>query len=321
MKDWIGLWFKIQAERGHPDLVPFYFLRLPERKVEVLTYPHRERDGVAAMKYALAQLGMSPVEPQSRAMNKPPLILRPLLALRGLQGNATRVRPKWLIFHPEKKAKGTHLCFLLLDRPAVEALNEFLQNRKISLSAYLLSKATFAVSSLFEGEPAGSWLLPVNMRSAFPERAGNCVSYVSLSVPATPEGIQAGIKESLVSYEHWSNWWIYHIGKILGYRGMRRLSARSAKTVFWIGSFTDLGDWAGVPLNDGVFAIAAPGTPNNPVGVGTIGWEGRRSISLRLHPSITEEGERVAARCLGRLKEDLVADLGESALGIELVIL
>jgi hypothetical protein len=163
------------------------------------------------------------------------------------------------------------------------------------------------------------------MRPAFPHRelSGNCVSYIRIRAGIDAPAIHRRIKGAIQAYEHWSNWWVYHIGKVVGYRGMQWLSRRSSERTFWLGSFTDLGDWTPLesPATGGyrasVWAITAPGTPNNPVSCATIAWFGQRSISLRIHPAISRNCPESARAVLGRLAEELRREIGIQAELIE----
>lgn len=314
-KDWIGLWFEIQAERGHSDEVPFFLARLPERKFEDFSFRHREQDGVAAMTRGLRALGLEPRR-ASRAVPRPPLLSVPKLLWRGLAGNNAGGRPNWRNFRPGIKEKPKLFSFLVLREEGEAALTGFLAKNRLSLTAYLLSRLSLAMEpELLDGPVSGSWLLPVDMRAAFPDRplSGNCVSYVKVPAGFPAEEIHQQIKRALGSFEHWSNWWVYHIGKVVGLSGMRKLSLRSSQRTFWLGSFTDLGNWTPAdspgPLRESVWAIAAPGTPNNPVGCGTIAWFGKRSISLRIHPSVSENSN-TSAQILQRLARMIAEETG-----------
>lgn len=318
-KDWIGLWFEIQAERGHGDEVPFFLAQLDGSKFQDFSFRHREKDGVAALTEAFSQLGLRLNRPR-KEMRRPPLVAVPRLLWRGLTGNSAGGKPNWRSLLSEVTKKPRLFAFLVLREKEERALAAYLERYRISLSAYLLSRLSLAMEpELLDGPVTGSWLLPVDMRPAFPERplSGNCVSFVK--VPAGPDAaeIHRQVKRALGKFEHWSNWWIYHIGRVVGLRGMRRLSRRSAERTFWLGSFTDLGDWtpAASPesqnFRDSVWAIAAPGTPNNPVGCGTIAWFGKRSISLRIHPSLNDD-PAISSVILRRLAKMIAADTGAS---------
>lgn len=319
MTDWVGLWFRIQAERGHSDEVPFFRLNLSRGEFTDLSFPHRERDGVAAMERALAEIGERPGR-VSRPVPRPPWWRVPVLLWRGLSGSGPKTRPSWRMLNEEARAKPATFAFLVLNPVASRALSSRARGEKISVSAFLLERITAVVEeALCEGRVGGVWLLPVDMRGAFPaeERPGNCVSYVAAVSDGAAAEIDRALKTALARFDHWANWWIYQVGRVVGYRGMQRISRRAAARSFWIGSFTDLGDCT--PVNgpgiwaDCVWAIAAPGTPNNPVGCASIEWAGRRTISLRVHSAVSAEPERVARDALGKLAGILARELGCAA--------
>lgn len=317
-KDWVGLWFVIQAERGHSDEVPFFLAHLREKRFENLSFRHRDKDGVAAMAAALGSRGLQATKKNIRPLPRPPVArLLPLL-WRGLAGNNAGGKPNWSHFRPEAKEKFPGFSFLVLGPEAENALGLFLAKNKISLTAYLLSRLSEAMApELLSGPLSGSWLLPVDMRSAFPGRplTGNCVSYIKVAASLDASFVHREIKRALTAFEHWSNWWVYHIGKVVGLNGMRKLSLRSSLRTFWLGSFTDLGDWtpsnspAADAFRETAWAIAAPGTPNNPVGCATLAWFGNRSISLRLHPAVAANAE-TSGVILRRLARRIAEDTG-----------
>lgn len=321
-KDWIGLWFTVQAERGHSDAVPFFLARLAEKKFDDFGFRHRDMDGMAAMAGALRALGLEPKR-APRAVPRPSVFSVPRLLWRGLAGNNGGGRPNWRSLRTEILAKPKSFAFLVLREEAEAALKKFLAEKRISLTAYLLSRLSRAMEpELLDGPVSGSWLLPVDMRPAFPGRplSGNCVSYVKVPAAGEAEDIHREIKRALGAFEHWSNWWVYHIGKVVGLKGMRKLSLRSSQRTFWLGSFTDLGDWtlvtsASLSLRDSVWAIAAPGTPNSPVGCATVAWFGQRSISLRVHPSIGDS-EAAAGAILHRLAKMIAEETGGPEAGL-----
>jgi hypothetical protein len=322
-RDWIGLWFEIQAERGHSDEVPFFLAHLTEAKFEDFGFRHREKDGVAALSGLFTKLGLENTRAR-RELRRPPWFAVPGLLWRGLAGNGGSGKPNWRSLRPEVAQKPKAFAFLVLREKEEQALAAYLSVSRVSLTAYLLSKLSLAMEpELLAGPVAGSWLLPVDMRPAFPERplSGNCVSYVKVAASRDAGEIHRQVKRALGAFEHWSNWWVYHIGKVVGLRGMRKLSRRSSERVFWLGSFTDLGDWTPAPsaqadrYRDSVWAIAAPGTPNNPVGCATVAWFGQRSISLRIHPSLSED-PGIAPTILRRLAKMIAADTGSAEAGL-----
>lgn len=96
---------------------------------------------------------------------------------------------------------------------------------------------------------------------------------------------------------HWGNWYLGHIGKIVGIKGMRKLFSGGKKTMHNFGTFTNLGIWQLPNIDpkdmntDEAYICAAPGSSKYPISVGVITWNGNLSISFKIHPSVCSDRE------------------------------
>lgn len=318
-KDWISLWFVIQNLRGHSDRVPMYFYNLKTKEVKDFSFHHREMDGMAVFTKALRSLGIESPK-GSRPLKKPAWWKRPMLLLKGLLGQGEMPRPPWKRLNPDDKEKGEGISFLVLEQEANEELKSFLKAQNVSMNAYLIKKISQVIEEFLFTDGVdwkAQWLLPVDMRGAFSwsHEVGNCVSYlpVLVSRDSSLKEIFEKIRWAFRKDMHWSNWWAYHIGKVVGFEMMKRISEKVSQKNFWMGSLTDLGDWT--PENDKykdwAWGVAAPGTPNNPVGSASLEWFGRRTISLRVHPSVRPDAITAwDLVMLERLSQIISRDLG-----------
>lgn len=296
-KDWIGLWFAIQDQRGHSDEVPLYFLNPETKEFKDFSFRHRETDGMGVFTKALKSLNFNPPR-SSLPIKKPPLWKRPQLIYKGLSAGEKIPTPPWKRLNLERKQKSLSLSFLLLDEESTQKLKTFVKEKKVSMNSYLIQRITQVIDQHLlhpHRDWKAKWLLPVDMRGAFSKwgEGRNCVSYLPITVSkdSTFDEIHKKIRFEFKGNKHWSNWWAYHIGKIIGLRGMKKISAKVSEKNYWLGSLTDLGDWTpkdetAQKYNTWTWAVAAPGTPNNPIGLASLEWFGKRSISLRVHPSI-----------------------------------
>lgn len=296
-KDWIGLWFVIQDQRGHSDEVPLYFFNPGTKDLKNFSFRHRETDGMGVFTKALKTLNFTPSR-TSLPIKKPPFWKRPLLIYRGLSAGERIPTPPWKRLNLERRQKDLSLSFLLLNEESTQKLKNFVKEKKVSMNSYLIQKTTQVIDQhLLHPHKSwqANWLLPVDMRGAFPKwgEGRNCVSYLPITVSKNSDynEIHCKIRHAFKKNKHWSNWWAYHIGKIIGFEAMKKISKKVSAKNYWLGSLTDLGDWtpknqSALDYKDWTWAVAAPGTPNNPIGLASLEWFGKRSISLRVHPSV-----------------------------------
>lgn len=325
--DWVGLWFQIQDERGHSDLVPYYLLDLQGNKIGDFSYHHREMDGAAVMPRIMQSLDLSDGKFVSKPLTHPSVLKRLPLFLKGVLGQGRRPNPNWKELDTTIQEKPKTLSCLLLSERANKTLQSQAKQHKVSANSYLLERLSFALGKhLFQGANIqGSWMFPVNMRGAFPNKGleGNVVSYVPVNISAQTldKDIHQQIKTGLQENVHWSNWWVYNIGKWIGLSMMRKLSFKASQKTFWIGSFSDMGDWTPSEkypkresYKDCVWMVGLPGSPNNPVGSASYTWFGRRSMSLRIHPSVCRENNKeMTLKVLTELQDRLSKDLSLSS--------
>ena len=320
-KDWASLWFIIQAEKGHSDKVPFYFFNPISGQCTDFSFNHRERDGVGALRLAYKKLHISD-QVLPKPIDRPTPLKKLKLMISGLISGAQTNLPEWKFFDIEQKEKPDHLSCLVLDEEANQKLKEHLKKINVSLNSFLIFNVTQTVAKFLlkdRNQFSGRWLLPVNMRGGIKgeEDLGNCVSFIPITVESKSliENIQRQIKEQLKSQVHWANWYSHHIGKVVGFSGMKKISQKVSQKSFWFGSLSDLGDWtpkdpSATTYKDFVWAVAAPGTPNNPIGCASIEWFGKRSISLRVHPSLfTKSSTNIDVEMLQSFKSMLCEQL------------
>ncbi len=308
MKDRVGLWFQVLEERGHSDRAPLFLERLDGGQGIDFSFPHREMDGSARMAQILNGFGLPPAP--AKSIKTPFILARIHLFLKGLLNNSSTSQPNWIKFDLNRTDKAPKLSWLLLNENANRILCERALCQAISVNALLLDHFSKAVATHLAHDSQnfrGSWMLPVSMRGAFSENfpTGNKVSYLPIHTDAQTQAqdIHAQIRQGFQANLHWSNWLIYRYLPYVGIRLMRKLSARYARKVFWIGTFSDLGDWTPqeIPaeLHASVWVAAPVGSPNNPVSSAVTTWCGQKTISLRLHSSIC------AGRCVESAEEIL----------------
>lgn len=322
--DWAGKWFQILSERGHSDWLPFFQTNLTTGEVVNMSFHHRIQDGAVVMTKLMNKWNVPAL--QVKPMPKPNFFQLIILFFKGLLGNANMVKPQWKTLDTSRTDKPPVFVWLLFKDRANSALLSYAREKKISPNAYIMNHVAQGISRHLMNGGGGSWMMPVNMRGAFPTApmTGIQVSYLPISInpETTAANVHNQIKEGFRGNAHWQNWAVSQIGRFIGIAGMRFLSKQSAKRAFWVGSYSDLGDWtpAGVELPAGMkdlmWVATPPGSPNNPIGCACATWNGKRSMGLRLHPSIcpvnnTEVTKAVLADLTAIYARELGVDANE----------
>jgi hypothetical protein len=292
--DWTGKWFQILAERGHSDWLPFFEMNLVTGEVTDMSFHHREKDGAVVMTKLMEKWGVPALA--FKPMLRPSFFQLIVLFFKGLKSNADMVKPRWKTLDVTRTDKAPVFVWLLFKDRANSALLAHAKAKRLSPNALVMQQVAQHVSRHTMTAGGGSWMMPVNMRGAFPEApmSGIQVSYLPITI--TPETSAADVhnqmKTAFRDGAHWQNWAVSQIGRVVGLSGMRYLSKQSSKRAFWVGTYSDLGDWtpSGVELPAAMkqlmWVATLPGSPNNPVGCACATWNGKRSMGLRLHPSI-----------------------------------
>lgn len=317
-KNWLAQWFRILHERGQTDWLPFIELDLVTGEQWDYSFFHREKDGAVIISECMRRRGipMPPMKP----MAKPGFFRMIGCFLQGMRINGHQPPPAWKELHRNLGGKPPKLLWLLLPTNVQTALMACAKQRKISNNALILHHMVKATSAHLMTSDGGSWMMPVNMRGAFPDAPleGVQVSYLPLRIGTHTDAanIHAQIREGFKRQLHWATWAVGHIGMLVGLRGMRYLSRKSSQRVFWVGSYSDVGDWTPAtplaPEHQNLMWVAVPpGSPNNPIGCASFIWNGRRSLALSIHPSILpERNAEVTAEILRDFATRLGADIG-----------
>ena len=79
---------------------------------------------------------------------------------------------------------------------------------------------------------------------------------------------------------------------------MRWLAKKGTGKSLWMGSFSDLGVWnqpqlVSSNLKNRFWCIAPPGSLTYPIGITTIEWCGHRSLTIKIHPAICSDHNKI----------------------------
>ncbi len=300
--DWIGRWFTVAKERGINVTATLGKIDLKTNKVDWNHFCHSTMDGAGAMIKWIRDHGHETIGfPESREKKQPNLWKRPSIIYKTLK-SMKKKNVAWKEQNMNFEMPDNREMDWIVFRPnEVMKLTKYAKKRKLSQNSYLLYKMnSLLLPLLLKENDSGGWMFPTNMRGPVykTDRYCNHSSAITIytDLKTTGESIHKQIKKELERGIHWGNWYLGHIGKIVGMKGMRKMSKKSAGSNFNFGTFTNMGSW---PLpgtkslgdfnQDEAYVCAPPGTVSYPISVGLITWNGNLSISFKIHPMICSD--------------------------------
>lgn len=300
--DWLGYWYDILEQRGQNHHIRISELDGKLNVVRSFLFHHGRKDGAGALSHIYReQLGKRLDPPKSREQKAPAMWRRPSLLRQALK-NMESLRPQWKHFDLSRKNNKSFRQTIGFTVEETENLQRYCRRSNFSSSAFLLDCINqnllkeLAHPLSAEQSCYGKWLFPVNMRGPVtkPDDEANHASaiYLDADAKAQPADIHKQIKELLTSKVHWGIWWLAHIGKIVGKKMMRKLSLNSSLKSFYIGTFSNMGQWNNVDdqqPKSNRWQIEAPGSANYPIGIVCLIWNEQMTLSLKINRSILPE--------------------------------
>ncbi|OIQ19832.1 MAG: hypothetical protein BM556_04940 [Bacteriovorax sp. MedPE-SWde] len=320
-RDWVGEWYKILKQRGENDLCSFVRGTRNSNgsisnEVEY-SFSHSVMDGTSAIPHYLNKFGEKS-EPRSTSYKKKIGLIK---AIRLTLKNLT-VRPKnntkWLVSTDKKIDSLASYGRLSLSKEETIRFKDYCKSQGISENAILMREVTSLLFDLVENtSDEHTWLFPVNMRGIANKNNpyANHSSFIPIDISAgsTYQDLQDQMKEKLKSLSYVGIWWVHHIGILLGLKKMAEYSYKSSLKNFWLGSFSNVGEWvADSPTFKGLgeeeaWFFATPGSKNFPVSMVTLTFNGQMAWSLRIHPAISKEPLETSVRILEKLKKKITS--------------
>jgi hypothetical protein len=328
-RDWVGYWYAVARSRGVNDIASIGRVDLRAGTVDWTDFSHATVDGVGRLGELLRARGYRiPELPRSRE-TRPPGPWRALRILLGARGLARPRKLRWRTRRPVVQAPRHGFPWTVLTREETERLERAARARGVSVNAWLLARLSAILwPALLEEGERGPWLFPVNMRGVagpLPDHANVASAILIDCGPGTDDrAIHAQVRARLAAGMHWATWWILHVGRVVGRRGVRWISHRRERSAEYVGTFSNMGAWPpegsapGALDENEAWLCTPPGTPNFPVSAGLMAWNGRLSITLKVHPSVTAD-QGLAARALAELRRQATlapetSEIGSGAL-------
>jgi hypothetical protein len=291
--DWSGLWFKIIEDTWGEYVGMRGGKRRPDGSIAWTFLSHASYDGLGGFVHLLRRdHGADRVEVPMRKSRPPSLMARTVALLR-LLAKKPQPAAAWKNMDPLAQVKrtgpGTAFTTELFDRECTQRLTQKARALGIPLNSVLLAALGRASESELGAGPA-RWIMPVNMRGpvVLASDTANQTGYLHIEIPArsTPSQAHEQVKLALRRRDHWATWLFLNAGRVVGYRGMRAIyqmqMSRFGGRLF-VGAFTNLGSWDG----HGEWFVCPPVTLTCPVSSGAIVCNGRLSLTIEAHPSMT----------------------------------
>jgi hypothetical protein len=320
-RDWVGEWYKILKSRGENDMISFVRgHRNPNGTIEdreMHSFSHSVMDGTSAIPFYMTKFGEKTL-PRSTDFKKK---LSFFQILKLTLANLT-IRPVnntiWKVNNGKKIEDINSFARFALSREETLNFKKYCKEKKLSENAVLMEILNPLFFELIENNSdTQTWLFPVNMRGITNKRDPfeNHSSFVPINVnkDTKADQIHSQMREKLKSLNYIGIWWVHHIGILLGLKRMSKLSYKSSLRNFWLGSFSNVGEWntdntkfQSISDEESWF-FATPGSKNFPISMVTLTFNGILCWSLRIHPAITEDSLKVSNEILLKLKERVIS--------------
>lgn len=293
--DPVGMWYAARLRHGIDDRMWYGFYDSSVLAPRWHTCSHRYGDGLGALPLLLAERGFpSSPPPQGRCAPRPDW--RTLWRSRG-QDNLPRIDLRWHHCDASLESCPPHdPVAVLLSPEQTSAIDAAAAAAGVSSTFWLQWTADRALrASLVAPGSVSAWIFPVNLRGAVrstDEYANHCSGVtLRLEEGTTPLAVREQVIARMGRHEHWRQWLLLNLGRVVGQVGVNLLYrlSRAAPGAF-AGSYSNIGE-CNVPGLAGLGA-SGPGSPGYPVAVGTALCNGRRSLSCRLHPVIGGNAQR-----------------------------
>jgi hypothetical protein len=327
-RDWVGFWYTVARERGVNDVASLGRVELASGRVEWTDFSHSTMDGIGKFGELLRARGYRlPELPRSREPGPPGWLSR----LRILARLPSVARPRPIRWRERNEARSAPLHafpFIVFSRAETDTIHARAKARAVSPNALMPEVlGRILLPELLEPGAKGLWLFPVNMRGAVGVQRDDANVASALLLEAgqgTPaEELHEQIRSGLARGMHWATWWMLHVGRVVGESGVRWLSRRRERTSFYLGTFSHMGAWPPegsrpsdtlVADSNDAWLCTPPGTRNFPISVGCLIWEGKLSVTLKVHPSILtgDKGESSVKAWLEEFRNQLTAASGNS---------
>lgn len=296
--DWSGLWFDL-VEKQSGEFVGMRTAHVPPPGKAATWHflTHRARDGIGALVELMRRRhpGADIAMPRRKGTRTISRLARVAALLRLMTVRARCAR--WTTYDRDwappaaPLAPSVAVAARALDVEQTRNLQRKARARGICLNSLLLAALSRAAQSELGDGPA-YWMMPVNMRGlvAKADESANHTAYLRVNVErdATGADVHETVRRCFANNEHWGSWLFLHIGRVVGYAGMKliyRMELARWNGCLWVGAFANLGVWK----NCGDWLVCPPVAKSCPLGAGAIVCNGKLGLTIDAHASIAKD--------------------------------
>lgn len=250
--DPLSPWFVAAEELGEFVGIRFGRVAPGTTEPEWIYHKHINVDGIGGFAQILRDRGVNVTElPQIKYPSSPS-------SLAILQSLPKFVRPKkrlqWVKLDGQPKPAvnteaPTTVAWHVFNESETTQIRRLCRKAGVTVNSFLVKHLTKAIRPFLADQSAVvPWMLPVNVRGKVDlgRDTANHTSYITVKVKSyeTVTDIHRNIYKALGKGEHWANWQAYQLCLNLSH-GMKKylLDSGNAMPEWYIGSFSNLGDW------------------------------------------------------------------------------
>lgn len=308
-RDIFAEWFAALEEVGESFVVQLGRCTATMTEPEWFFLPHQQFDGLGGLAHVLRTEKHVDVDLPKTAEKRPswPRLVLALLrsAFRVRTRSARFRRPideSWKGPADGQPMRPTAIAWTLFTRKETAELRQAARKRGVSLNVWLFWALKEALRpELVPGPGAMEWVFPISMRGAVPceKDTDNQAFSIELGFKqdATPEKIENAIRLEMRRGTQWLGPWLIGMMRLLSPSALKR-SVQQASRFYKMGSYTNLG--ARAPAQEERSGAAPAGEEEwwmvfgsilktQPVGMACITWRGCMSVTLRIHPALSQD--------------------------------
>jgi|TARA_B110000211_G_C14019533_1_gene527008 hypothetical protein len=316
-KDYLAMWFNVRRKYGIQDTIYWGWYDPKAQEIDWKTWRHADADGMAGFANILRKDGF-PCDPLPvcnetsvpgwREINK------------AQRENPTEESAKTVNW---RKTYSDNSEFMpevtVINKELTTRLYQQAKTRKVSPGNIIFSALSRVISrELIDGDSPFYWFYPVNVRGAtgiktesFNQASG---LYLLVDSHSTAEDWQAQMRTRMKAKQHWKNWKLANLGKLIGEQGVSIVYKFTSGKQFYAGSCSNLGTWPLIdarnpPIeHDRQLVAVAPGTANYPVSSCMVDWNGSIALTLKLNPYICRDQTQLK-KLLKQWYEEIITDI------------
>ena len=296
--DWSGKKYLVMKELGESIDIYFTKFNTETEKFSFYSRPHSEFDGIGAFCDILEEQGHVVEKLPFQNLGKTPSGWRKLVLMWKFVHKSSVTKADWnkeVDFTISGVSEG--FCFATFTKEQTKII---LKNKKLLLSSFLIKTLDEASRhSLVGSKTKRGWILPINMRGGpVKERYyGNVACSVMLHVgnQTSDFEIQEELLEYLKEKLHWGSWIYTNLPKYIGTTLLRIFANKLGNKGYGYLAHFGTMPTKKMTLNEkshnqaDVWTTISIPSRVVPVAAGSMIWQERLSLSLRLHPSLKKD--------------------------------